>query len=237
MILYINGDSHSAGAEAVNSAAFANDTGKHWGTPHRHGHVDNLRGCFGAVLANEVVADWINGSESASSNDRIIRTTENFLETSSINDLVLLIGWSTWERTEWLHNNVYYQINSSGRDSVPADLVDSYKKWIVDTCSNFADNELKWHQIIWDWHCSLNKRNIRHLFFNTYSCFSHIRQNNLPHYDWEDAYINPYAEESTYYNWLKSQGFHTVSPESYHYGADAHTAWGKHLVHYLTSIL
>ncbi len=236
MLLYINGDSHSAGAEAYSYHAFANDDNKYWGTPHRHGHANNLKVCFGTQVADAVGASWINHSESGSSNQRIIRSTEVFLETSDIKDLVILIGWSTWEREEWLHNGIYYQVTASGTDTVPTELQDKYKQWVIDTTTKTAENELHWHDAIYNFHLRLKKQGIRHLFFNTYRYFAHIKQNNIARYNWGNNYINPYDEKSTYYYWLQEQGFKTVNKNSYHYGADAHKKWANFLVPYLTDI-
>lgn len=236
MILYVNGDSHSAGAEAFTFHAFANDGNKHWGKPHRHPHPENLEVCFGTQVANKLGASWINQAESGSSNQRIIRSTEIFLETSKIKDLVLLIGWSTWEREEWLYNGVYYQVTASGSDTVPDELQDKYKQWVIDTTSRVAENELHWHQTIYNFHLKLKERNVRHLFFNTYRYFAHIKQNNLSKFDWGNNYIGPYSQDLTYYYWLQNQGYKTVNPKSYHYGANAHAKWAEFLVPYLTSV-
>jgi len=237
MILYINGDSHSAGAEAVTYHAFANDGNKYWGTPHRHPHLENLQVCFGTRLASALNADWINHAESGSSNQRIIRSTEVFLETSNIKDLVVLIGWSTWEREEWLHNGVYYQVTASGTDTVPKELQDKYKQWVIETSAKTAENELHWHQTIYNFHLKLKARGVRHLFFNTYRYFAHIKQNNLQRFNWGNNYIGPYNQDLTYYYWLKENGFSTVAPNSYHYGADAHAKWAEFLKPHLTTIL
>ena len=36
--------------------------------------------------------------------------------------MVIVMQWSTWEREEWLHNGIYYQVGASGIDDVPQDL-------------------------------------------------------------------------------------------------------------------
>lgn len=236
MILYVTGDSHSVAAEAVNPSAFANDGHQHWGTPHRHGHKDNIAVCYGTKAAESLGWGWINQGESGGSNDRIIRTTDVFLETSCIKDLVVLIGWTTWEREEWLHNNIYYQISASGTDHVPAELRAKYKQWVIDCEQRYAENELKWHNRIWQYHLKLTEQGVKHLFFNTYSYFGHIKLNRMPQHNWNGSYIGPYNEDSTYYHWLQRNNFSPVSPTSYHYGPDAHAAWAEYLQSHLTSI-
>ena len=114
MILYVNGDSHSAGAEAVNTHAFAEDDRLYWGLG-RQPHPDNLRASYGCHLANHLGAILECDAESASSNKRIIRTTEEYLETNPKPDLIV-IGWSTWEREEWYDSETdrYWQVNAGG---------------------------------------------------------------------------------------------------------------------------
>jgi hypothetical protein len=236
MILYVNGDSHSVAAEAVNPAAFANDGHAYWDTPNRHGHRDNIAVSYSKKIADQLDCSWINQGESGGSNDRIIRTTDIFLETSDIKDLVLLIGWTTWEREEWLHNSVYYQISASGTDHVPLELRNKYKQWVISREQQYANNELTWHKRIWDYHQKLNSLGIKHLFFNTYSYFGHVKLNSLPRYNWGNNYINPYDENSTYFHWLRDNGYKTVSEHSYHYGKDAHAAWANYLIPHIQGL-
>jgi hypothetical protein len=56
LILYVNGDSHTAGAEAVNKHCFAEDDPqyKHLG---RVPHPDNLLRSYGNVLAKNLSAE------------------------------------------------------------------------------------------------------------------------------------------------------------------------------------
>ena len=50
-------------------------------------------------------------------------------------------------------------------------------------------------------------------------------------------YVHPYDLKMTYYEWLKNQGFKPVTPEFYHYGADAHEAWADFLLPKIKSII
>ena len=97
MILYVNGDSHTAGAEAANPHAFANDDPR-YNYLGRLPHPDNLLVSFGNILAKNLSAELYCDAESASSNDRIIRTTRHYLRTNQPD--LIVIGWSTWEREE-----------------------------------------------------------------------------------------------------------------------------------------
>lgn len=234
MILYVNGDSHSAAAEAVNSYCFAEDDPL-YRSLGRMPHPDNERASYGCNIANQLYAILHCDAESASSNARIIRTTKNYLKDHKPD--IIIIGWATWEREEWFHNDTYYQVTAGGQDRLPPELNETYKKWVIDTANHIAKNELFNHEIIWNFHCYLQDLNIPHFFFNTYNCFAHIRLNDLSKKDWGDCYLFPYSEEFTYYNWLKSNNFQTVNPKSYHFRADAHRKWAEFLLPYLTKLL
>jgi hypothetical protein len=233
-ILYVNGDSHSAGAEAVNSYCFAEDD-PFYRALGRIPHPDNERVSYGCNIANELFAVLHCDAESASSNSRIIRTTRKYLETTTPD--LIIIGWATWEREEWHHDGVHYQVTAGGTDLVPVQLQKRYKEWVVKTTDNYAKNELFQHESIWNFHLELQNQNIPHFFFNTFSYYGHIVLNNLQQYNWGNSYLHPYDENYTYFHWLKNNSFKTVNPKSYHYGPDAHRKWAEFLLPYLTQLL
>jgi hypothetical protein len=225
MILYVNGDSHSAAAEAVNNYAFAEDDTAHWQLGRRP-HPDNLAVSYGQHLANQLNATLHCDAESASSNSRIERTTKNYLRDYGKPDLIL-IGWSTWEREEWWDHEAqrYWQVNAGGiGHDWPEFIKSKYKDYIrrVDYQSCVS----KWHHKVHEFHLHLENRGVPHLFFNTFSPFNNV----LQYTDWGTSYIDPYNPNLTYINWLKLQGFDTVNPNSYHFGADAHQAWAEFLI-------
>ncbi len=225
-ILYINGDSHSAGAEAVNDYCFAEDD------PFYHAlgripHPDNERASYGCNIANELFAILHCDAESASSNSRIIRTTRKYLE--SITPDFVIIGWSTWEREEWLHDGVYWQINAGGvGHDWPDPVKEKYKEYILNL--NWPKATTQAHKQIHEFHTELLDLGIPHLFFNTYNDF-HTEQP----VHWHDSYIDPYDPDMTYWKWLTNQGF--KSNRSYHFRADAHRKWAEFLLPHLTALL
>lgn len=223
MILYVNGDSHSAGAEALNSYAFANDDPLYYGLG-RIPHPDNERVSYGCELANMLYAVLHCDAESASSNDRIIRTTYQYLDEEEKPDL-LVIGWSTWEREEWWHDSTqrHWQVNTGGiSDDWPTEIKEKYKPYIANLDWDHAMTVA--HEKIYKLHNHLERLEINHLFFNTFEPFSNVSQ-----VEWNNCYIEPYDTAYTYYNWLKEKGFATVNPTSHHYGPRAHTAWAEFL--------
>ena len=226
MILYVNGDSHSAGAEAVNNYCFAEDD------PFYHAlgripHPDNERASYGCNIANELFAILHCDAESASSNSRIFRTTRKYLETTTPD--LIIIGWSTWEREEWLHDGVYWQINAGGVGLDWPDAVkEKYKDYVVNL--NWYERTKQAHKEIFTLHTELADLKIPHLFFNTYNDF----RNEDP-LDWHGSYIDPYNPSMTYWQWLTNNGFE--SNPSYHFRADAHRKWAEFLLPHLTKLL
>lgn len=238
MILYINGDSNAAGAEAVNKHAFAADDSQYWKLGRRP-HPDNEAVCWGTVLAESLGWERYNDSESAASNDRILRTTNEYLENNRPDAIV--IGWTTWEREEWWYRDRYYQVNGSGQDMVDSGLRDRYREWVISLDeAAWKKKELFWHDQIWELHQRLLADRIPHLFFNCYSKFNFI--SSLGEFkplqqDWQDYFIGPYQQEYTYYDWLIANGQKTVVPGSYHFGKEAHQKWAEFLYPQLTRLL
>ena len=227
MILFVNGDSHTAGAEAVNPYAFAEDDpaliqlGR---TPH----PANLAVSWGRLLSHTLKCGFHCGAESASSNARILRTTRSWLDNyNSYNNLLVIIQWSTWEREEWLHNDIYYQVGASGTDHVPPELEDRYKNFVIG-CDWPAKTQQS-HEQIWEFHQELLDKNIAHIFFNGDNDFSSIEKRH----DWGKNYLDPYDKKMTYSAIIGAQGIQTVMPGSWHFGADGHSAFHRFILKYI----
>lgn len=226
MILYVNGDSHTAGAEAVNQHAFAEDDSQYFYLG-RAPHPDNLQVSWGKLLSLSLQAGFKCDAESASSNDRIIRTTRDWLTTRTTKDLLVIIQWSTWEREEWLHNGIYYQVNASGIDHVPVELQEKYRQYILGIDWQTKTEEA--HKQIWQFHKELEEQGIRHIFFNGNTDFSKITDRK----DWGTSYIDPYDPKGTFSARLEAEGIETVAPNSYHYGKDGHSFWNRFMLQYI----
>lgn len=228
MMLYVNGDSHTAGAEAVNPHAFAEDDPNLFYLG-RAPHPENLAVSWGKLLSSALKSGFRCDAESASSNTRILRTTREWLSGpgANHNDLLVIIQWSTWEREEWLFNDIYYQVGSSGQDELPLPLQDRYRQFVIDT--DWDSKTKQAHEEIWEFHQELKDKNIRHIFFNGNNDFSKITNQK----DWGLNYIGPYDTGLTYDAVIKSQGIDTVAPNSWHFGRDGHVAWNRFIINYI----
>jgi len=227
MILYVNGDSHTAAAECVNNHAFAEDDSRYWYLERRP-HPDNLKASWGKLLSERLASSFHYGCESASSNDRIIRTTREWIieHSKSLKNTLMVIQWSTWEREEWAIGDEYYQVNASGIDVVPESHQQQYKEYIANI--DWDKKTIESHNRIWQFHKELEDADIKHIFFNGNNDFSKIKKQK----DWGTCYIDPYNPESTFHA-IVSKKCDTVSPISWHYGPDAHRLWANYILHYI----
>jgi hypothetical protein len=228
MILYVNGDSHTAAAEAVTPHAFAEDDGQYF-YMGRVAHPNNLQVSWGRLLSLTLQTGFHCAAESASSNARILRTTRAWLNEKPFvtDDVLMIIQWSTWEREEWLHNDTYYQVGSSGIDHVPQDLQEKYRHFVIGTDWKLKTQQA--HDEIWAFHNELKQQGVRHIFFNGNNDFSTITDQK----DWGTSYIGPYNPTMTYNSIIQSAGIQTVAPNSWHFGKDGHSFFHRFMLQYI----
>jgi hypothetical protein len=239
LILYVNGDSHSAGAEAAHESCFINEGNldhyipptirKIWKDEIDYApHPDNVAVSYGQKAAEKLQATLHCHARSGASNSRIIRTTKNYL--SDFKPDLVVIGWSTWEREEWFHDGKFWQISAGGIGSDWPDIIrNKYKNWVLELDWNQA--AARAHKQIYDLHIELKDLAIPHLFFNTFNHFENIDNQK----NWYMNYIEPYSANSTYYTWLIKQNFQPNL--SFHFQADAHRKWAEFLLPRLTLLL
>jgi len=230
VILYVNGDSHTAAAEAVNAHAFADDD-PFLNYLGRLPHPANLSVSWGKQLADIAKFGFHCDAESAASNRRIIRTTRHWISQrpTELQNTLIIIQWSTWERQEWQVNNIYYQVNGSGIDRVPQECQEKYRQYILGL--NWQEITLAAHKEIWEFHLELESLGVRHIFFNGNNHFEKIA--SVDQHDWGSSYIEPYNAQMTYSQWLLDNGFETVAPDSWHFGKEAHSAWARFVLQYI----
>ena len=208
MILYVNGDSHSLGAMKDKSIGQS----------------------FVDVIADKFNLPIINHAEHASSASRIIRTTREFFSKNDPKDIMVLIGWGTWEREEWEYNGKYYNIMQHWYKHLPDELLEKYNAWITSLTPDSIDEKSRSvHKEIYALHQFLMKRNIPHLFFNCMYNFFGIKESEMV--DWNNCYIGPYTNDLSYYWYLTNK--HFESDHWYHFGADGHQTWADFLISYI----
>ena len=227
MILYANGCSHTAAAEAVVPDAFAVDDGR--AGIDRRPHPENLAASWCTILSQSLGADIVCQAESASSNDRILRTTKTWIEFNRdvLPNTLIAIQWTTWEREEWLWHGHYYQVNASGKDWVPKELANRYKSYVMTV--DYRQKTQEWHEKIWRFHCWLRDQNIKHVMFNGWNTFRPIHHQQ----NWHGQYLDPYSDDHSYSSVLKNNGFECATPDHGHFRADGHRFWAQYLLQYI----
>jgi hypothetical protein len=228
MILYVNGCSHSAGTDAAVKHAWAVDDAQYWDRGDE-AHPANLAVSYGKHIADALGAELICQASSGGSNDRITRTTTQWIENNRdcIQDTFMILQWSTWEREEWFHNGKWYQVNASGIDHVPPEFAERYRDFVINVDWDIKTSQA--HDKIWQMHLYLKSLGVRHLFFSGQSTFSSIQNQH----DWGPNYIYPYIWEESYHNWLKNNGGAYASEASYHFDAKSHRLWADHVLQYI----
>ena len=178
------------------------------------------------IVAQKFDCNLINQAQIGSSNASILRRTREYLKHTTPD--FIIIGWSTWEREEWYHNDRYYTVTASGTNSVPEELANKYKQWVTEqTSDRQSEKSVEWHEYIYSFHLELEQKNIRHLFFNC--MYDFIRKNQT--YNWNSAYVEPYDKDQSFYWYLKNKGLRP--DEWYHYEADGHKVWAEFLIDYI----
>lgn len=205
MMLYVNGDSNSAGAE-----------------------IKKLTQSWPYLLANQLGLTLVNDAEGGGSNPRILRTVDNFITHTNTKDIFVVIGWTSWEREEWQHENVYYNVNAGGHNNLPSDLEARYKTWVVEQNQETRESKSKvTHEYIHKLHEHYKEKNIRHLFFNALMPFLHSgKQHN-----WHGNFLGPYENNLSYYWYLKKAGF--TPTKNNHYTEEAQRTWADVLYNYI----
>lgn len=211
MILYVNGDSNSNGAELSDPAL-----------------------AWPQLLATRLGRTLISDAKDGASNDKIMRVSSNALSHADKNTFVV-IGWTGWEREEWEHQGQYYDVNSGGHDVLPLELQERYKIWVTNqNPDSQSAKSLKMHSQIHRMHRSLNDRRIPHLFFNALMPFQHNLLDPV-HKDWGKNYLGPYDNECSYYWYLKTQGFKPT--KNNHHTEKAQEVWADVLYKQIQEIL
>lgn len=237
-MLYVNGDSHVAGAELIKDYCFAHDDPKYI-SYGRRAHPEAILKTFGYKVARTLNTGIMMDAESASSNDRIMRTTRHFVENTQDSSIVtLLVGWTSWEREEWFldHQRDPIQVTASGLDSVPEELQDRYMEYVVSQdMETYRLKKQAWHKKIYEFHKELQDRGVRHLFFHTMDAWDYEGEDQC--YDWGNNFMGAYNQQKSFTGFSKDGKFEPANPRSQHWGVDAHSAYYGLLWEKLMAIL
>jgi len=209
MILYVNGDSNSAGTE-----------------------LDDFNHSWPAVMAQTLKYDLANQSKPGASNPRILRLTNEYLDQGNLPNLII-IGWTSWEREEWEYQGQRFDVNASGLENVPSELQERYEQWVIEARKDSQSNKSReTHKEIIKLHIRLRENKVPHLFFNALMPFQHeVLLEDDHRYSWGSNFYGPYDNDSSYYWHLKAKGF--VPTKMNHYREDAQAYWAELILKHL----
>jgi hypothetical protein len=223
--LWVNGDSHTAGSYSPN----------------------NVSDPFAKQIAQHLDLEYVNLALPGGSNQRIIRTTVDALSELDPAETVLLIGWSSWERTEWHWNNAWHAICGDPGYELPEfaharwqQHVEHYRNQFTDKIS---DHDLwtkskEQEHAIWVFHRLLHNLGYKFLFFlgcsNTFRWEStHDSTSKLP---WlQDTWAHDPYQPTGFSEFCEARGH--KKDDLWHFGQDAHTEWADYLVGMIESKL
>ena len=196
------------------------------------------------ILAREFDCTIENIALPGGSNQRIIRTTQQKLQELDPERTVIIIGWSSFERTEWFYRDQWYPVCGDPGYPVDDELRNLWQQHIDSWWAD--DNHESWrrqqdqHHAIWMFHNLLHDLGYQFLFYQ--GCrtffFDGCPQQDQPfRFPWhEDTWVHdPYVKLVGSERVADSFSYHgdslglVHSDDRAHYGADAHRAWADRL--------
>ena len=219
--MFVNGDSHTArvyGSEAPTATQ---------------------------LLAEKYHCRYTNIALPGGSNQRIIRTTLEHLASLDPGSTLIIIGWSSFERTEWFFQDQWHQICGDVNYLVAPDLQELWSQHIDSWWSN--DNHECWrrqadqHHAIWTFHRLLHQLGYSMIFYQGCRTFffdgcpqqdQEFRLPWVPECWAHDPYVrvteHDQRQSQSFSHFAEAQGFKHAD-HSAHYGEDAHLAWADFL--------
>lgn len=205
------------------------------------------------ILARTLACEIENIALPGGSNQRIIRTTQEKLVDLDPAQTIIIIGWTSFERTEWYHNGHWHAICGDPKYAVDEDLTQSWQAHIrsynhgdrAERCRRHQEQ----HNSIFAFHRLLHGLGYQMIFYQ--ACAYHFFANCPHEHDiaWRLPWMpdvwahDPYAKIENdsmvvdgFSHHSARLGF-TPADDRAHYGADAHAAWAKRLLPILQSKL
>lgn len=235
-VLYSNGCSHTAGTEIVSPNSATTDE-------------DRARS-FSGQLASRWKLLSINDAQSGQGNYAILSQTlykiSKLLETYDPKEILVLIGWSGFDRVDFVTNDKLYHFNSTTPDSKWPNVVkNAWHLWAktLDGNVNFNRFSLYYFTLV----NFLESYNIDYYMFNAVNPLCrpsenrlHMLDNNNPtleifnHMELNERYIFPFNDEYVYHLYLKNAGFDGfVNGRNNHFLESAHIYWANFLNDYM----
>jgi hypothetical protein len=231
MKIFVNGDSHTSGSELY--------------FPTQDAYPYQLA----KLLNGEIVG---NPAIGGASNDRILRTTEEYLkECERANEYpnLIVIGWSESCRVDWFVDGVHESIQSQNLTPERTKQIDPARaKYFTQDWRHHSIEYVMTqyhHEKIFNLHQHLEYLKIPHLFFNAVHSFNTVIEWHKPFagdlhnyeffkHEWNDCFWNPYEDkDGSFRTWGLNKGY--VETKWLHLSEDAHTDFAQTLYQYINS--
>ncbi len=229
--LYVNGCSHSAGAEMSK--------------PGFYRQQYDLDNSFGGVLARRHGLVHYNDACPGGSNNLIQSTTIQsilkLLETYDPSEIFVIIGWTGYDRSEVVYNKSLYKfIPNTNILGWPNKINESYRSWVMCTDNDSSmNNFLLQYGLVATF---LKYHKIKYYFFNSIIS-AYIPQHNFLHEVLDNKpnthliemmkndpyFLEPFNGEMTFFHILKQTYNGTKDGRWHHFTEDAHLAWANFL--------
>lgn len=223
--LWVNGDSHTAGTYSP----------------------FNVEHPFAKQLAKKFDLEYTNIAVAGGSNQRIIRTTVEALPDLDSKETFILIGWSSWERTEWYWNNTWHQICGDPGYNIPEFAHSRWQRHSDHGKNQFSDavsdhdlwtKSKEQEHAIWVFHKLLENLGYKFLFFR--GCANTFRWESTQEYSSK----LPWSPHSWAHDPYMPTGFSEFSQQNghikdawWHYGQEAHNDYADFLTPMMRSKL
>ena len=237
-VLYVNGCSHSCGAEI--SKVFSERT------------TEDLEKSFGGIISKKFNLLHVNDALPGCSNKIICSTTIHhilkLLEDFKSSEIFVLIGWTHPLRSEVIYNETLYHFSGATNSfphfkDYPSIVQDCYNNWVnITDLSNtiYNDFSLNYFSLV----SFLNFYKIDYYFFNAVSPICRPEKNYLHKINQNETnyrlfdliendanYLEPYNRNLTYYNYLQYKGYDCkIDKRNHHFTEDAHIEWSNVLL-------
>jgi hypothetical protein len=239
-ILYVNGCSHSAGAEISK--------------PNSQRDPMDLELSFGGQLAKKYKLIHHNDAIPGQGNDAILsQTIHSVLELLDIFDpeeILVVIGWAGYDRINFVYDNIWYCFcTGGGNPNVSQNKIveQAYNNWIMTT--DPKNNLNKFLVTYISMVNFLEKHKIQYCMFNGSSPVVTKPENNLIHKAAgnkptikifnhivnNENFLGRDNSKLGYYEFLSENYNPFANGRKWHFGPDAHSAWATVLENFILS--
>jgi hypothetical protein len=231
-ILYVNGCSHSCGAEIsyVGSSREPKDLDLSW--------AGQLANRFNLLHYNDAIPGNTNTGIVSTTIDSLLRLLDNHDPA----EIMVIIGWSSFERIDFIYDNIRYKFvpgvqTLSYFKEWPKVVRRAFDSWIVSS-DPYNDVMNKFSLDYYNMVNFLKNHNLDYYFFNAISSVR-VPSNNLLHelhdnrpnlklFDFiknDVNYLDPCNQDMTYYHYLKARYDGHIDNRNHHFLQDAQQAW------------